>query len=746
MKMFIILLILIVVVFVVFFVSLGFYTVNKKRFISQDIAYKDQISSSPSLPPPTTSVLNPNAMDVIFNDTRFCKEHPELCTISPVDDLVYPKNISTEYDSTLSRYCIDLIVRAQLYAKDPSQPFPSGFTLLQDFTAITAIKPCINARSAPFGVALQDSNNRIWIVYRESEGILSWILDFLNNFFNYKTASTEKGTPVSANIADDDYLVDFGNVQQSPFGLSTVSSLYQDELPDTTMIVSSTSLNRLSVPGDNSKKLRFSPRKKVLLSKPLKSHKGFADSYKLLREQIFSVLDNLTENSEVIITGYGAGGAYATLTLLDVYEAGAKNIHVYTYASPRCLNQDISEYATSFFRVYNTADIMSDFPLASFPNYDSPCFPLYYAHSGTSVSFEQNRFSFRENHSLRAILDNVKGKDIHIKRKNNPPMYQDPTTPCPSNANALGLAWSDTRFGNEHFDIIYTPTTDDLPYPSLSTEYDPLMSRYCLDLLIRCSNAAKGTYPSAPPNIYVDKILYGVVVEKPCDLKGKNISGLIYRDTKKRVWLVFRGTSGTAEWALNFTQHQKDPYIYDPEGNIPITSDIPDNDPYNFNNQSDMSSQYSSSPNYKSFKDLPLPLKCHAGFVMTFAFFKNQLQEYMKGIPKDYDIVITGHSSGSAMSTLALILLHSMGFTNIYIYVYGTPRITNQDISSWSKCFFRIVNTTDFIISMPLAITPNFTSPTSPFYYQHNGVRISFEENRFSVIANHVLSPIINST
>ncbi|EAS04944.1 lipase family protein (macronuclear) [Tetrahymena thermophila SB210] len=137
--------------------------------------------------------------------------------------------------------------------------------------------------------------------------------------------------------------------------------------------------------------------------------------------------------------------------------------------------------------------------------------------------------------------------------------------------------------------------------------------------------------------------------------------------------------------------------------------------------------------------DYPKCQKCtiHRGFFRTFTdlsdqLFKN-LQEMLIKYPNS-QIIITGHSLGGAVATIAAVeiqdylLQQNKNDLISEFYTFGQPRVGNQEFVDYFNSIFpfalRIVNNKDIVVRLPMRI----------FGYSHIGTEIWFDqENNYTI-------------
>ena len=106
-------------------------------------------------------------------------------------------------------------------------------------------------------------------------------------------------------------------------------------------------------------------------------------------------------------------------------------------------------------------------------------------------------------------------------------------------------------------------------------------------------------------------------------------------------------------------------------------------------------------------------------------------------------IIITGHSLGAALATLASLDLQYD--YDVVSYTFASPRVCDGFPTEGMRGFFRIDNTCDIIQQLPLAVMLNFNNPKSPYYYQHSGDSMFFTDNKKGMGANHLIDVFIGA-
>lgn len=98
----------------------------------------------------------------------------------------------------------------------------------------------------------------------------------------------------------------------------------------------------------------------------------------------------------------------------------------------------------------------------------------------------------------------------------------------------------------------------------------------------------------------------------------------------------------------------------------------------------------------------------HNGFYSAFKAFRPSLEEAMKFVRREHreaQLVVTGHSLGGALATLAGSYLRKKGI-HADIYTFGSPRVGNKAFASWvsnqsNGKTYRVTNKKDPVTSLP---------------------------------------------
>ena len=241
-----------------------------------------------------------------------------------------------------------------------------------------------------------------------------------------------------------------------------------------------------------------------------------------------------------------------------------------------------------------------------------------------------------------------------------------------------------------------------------SNSYQEDMAKYTSNLIsIVSKNKISENNPNGLENL---KLLYNI--------KDKEPFGVIWKDSKNnRLFIVFRGTLYTEEWMQDFDTSQTD---------YTITK----------KDKSAANSQALFS------LDTGLDLMLHSGFIEAYENIRDTTMDIVNKVGPS-KIVVCGHSLGAAISTICGVDLFMKGYNTI-IYNFASPRVGDINFCKLIKSnnipIYRLVNEEDVIPTLPPSIVPNLKDFSKPYFYTHCGVQISFSDNRFSYVNNHVLS------
>jgi triacylglycerol lipase len=239
-------------------------------------------------------------------------------------------------------------------------------------------------------------------------------------------------------------------------------------------------------------------------------------------------------------------------------------------------------------------------------------------------------------------------------------------------------------------DILNVPT-------NINNVYNVQISRFCIDLISRIL----AIY--LPPkigslNVHPNMTLLETLIYPD---KKYPVMGYVSKDNNNNIWIVFRGSLDK----IDITQD----FIY---------------------KQTDLIVPFSNSK-----------IMCHQGFINVYNTFQKQIIDSVnKNNPNK--IIITGHSLGAGIATIAAYHLSTIN-KNVYVYTFASPRVGNIEFANYinknTKCFYRIVNLSDLIPTLPISVMPNMNDVNQPFIYMHSGKMIFFDQNWKSIENNHMI-------
>jgi hypothetical protein len=178
------------------------------------------------------------------------------------------------------------------------------------------------------------------------------------------------------------------------------------------------------------------------------------------------------------------------------------------------------------------------------------------------------------------------------------------------------------------------------------------------EILVKCAKLSMASYMEVT---YINFAEFEVDLVKKINSTKTGTQGFVAVDnTKKVLYIVFRGTDQFTDLKMNF-----------------------------------------------KFQQVPIATRCgkgsvHLGFLEAFQSVKKQILQLDFSIYEDYEIVITGHSLGGALATLA----GSMPFFKklIHVVTFGSPKVGDKKfVSAFNKCIdsTRIVFEADPVTELP---------------------------------------------
>jgi hypothetical protein len=129
-------------------------------------------------------------------------------------------------------------------------------------------------------------------------------------------------------------------------------------------------------------------------------------------------------------------------------------------------------------------------------------------------------------------------------------------------------------------------------------------------------------------------------------------------------------------------------------------------------------------------------MQVHRGIYTLYQSIRPQLVKIFQSyLPKNPQIVITGHSLGGALSHICAL---DLAFYNPINYSFASPLVFNGLASlayeKFVKHSYRIANISDLVTMSPLPIMPNKD------IFCHVGTLVSFQKNLGEYSSNHSLA------
>jgi len=101
-------------------------------------------------------------------------------------------------------------------------------------------------------------------------------------------------------------------------------------------------------------------------------------------------------------------------------------------------------------------------------------------------------------------------------------------------------------------------------------------------------------------------------------------------------------------------------------------------------------------------------LRIGDGWNNAYNSIRNEVLRAVKDLVKAYPtapIAVTGHSLGAAVACVCAVDLVENGYSGVYLYDYGQPRVGNADYANYAnqlvKPYFRVVNGDDIVPTLP---------------------------------------------
>lgn len=268
----------------------------------------------------------------------------------------------------------------------------------------------------------------------------------------------------------------------------------------------------------------------------------------------------------------------------------------------------------------------------------------------------------------------------------------------------------------EYLDIPNIPNLD----------YNPNIIKYCANL-IKIVYDSKMNYLSnnliMNTKLYNNNKLFGILCSNKQD--NDNIAWLVFRGTESFKDLLAAMTYNENKY--NITKMYKNKKIHSQNDLFKTLKYVPN---LVFNNN------LLSAHKLKKHKNILI----HSGFLDIYNNIRDKILKELNNIKPKY-LIISGHSLGASIATIAALDLSLLGF-NIVTYSFASPRVGNTEFSNLvneSTNLYRIVNTCDIIPDGWLSVTPNFKDYKKPYIFTHTGIIKTFTSNWKSLIHNHAI-------
>jgi hypothetical protein len=263
--------------------------------------------------------------------------------------------------------------------------------------------------------------------------------------------------------------------------------------------------------------------------------------------------------------------------------------------------------------------------------------------------------------------------------------------------NSLKIATKNNLFCTKFESPCDITLNNQLIIPNINITFDKNIAKLCIDMISRIIAIY---LPPKTENLilYPNMILLETLIYPD---KEYPIMGYITKHSNN-IWITFRGSLDK----IDITQD----FIY---------------------KQTDLVVPFHTNPD----------ILCHQGFMNVYNIFQKQIIETVNKHNPD-KIIITGHSLGAGIGTIAAYHLGLLN-KNVYVYTFASPKVGNikfaNHVNKVTKCFYRIVNLSDIVPTLPLAVMPNMVDKNKPFIYMHTGKMISFDQNWMSIENNHMI-------
>ena len=133
---------------------------------------------------------------------------------------------------------------------------------------------------------------------------------------------------------------------------------------------------------------------------------GFVEIFATLSGPIRKITEKWPIERKIIVTGHSLGGALALLTSIQLQKS-TKLVYTYLFAAPRVCEFNSLDFPVNCFRIDNTCDIVPNLPLSTTPNMKKPNQPLKYQHTGTHLTFTENRGGLGNSHLMPVFINAI---------------------------------------------------------------------------------------------------------------------------------------------------------------------------------------------------------------------------------------------------------------------------------------------------------------------------------------------------
>jgi len=120
--------------------------------------------------------------------------------------------------------------------------------------------------------------------------------------------------------------------------------------------------------------------------------------------------------------------------------------------------------------------------------------------------------------------------------------------------------------------------------------------------------------------------------------------------------------------------------------------------------------------------------KVHSGFKGELDKLHDHVVKWLESysvLEQKTSVIITGHSLGAGMASIMTARLKALGYDNISLYTFGSPRVGNTE---WTKLLkdipvYRFVNNNDIVCKIPPSFL--FTHIGELHYVNYSGIFVS---------------------